>query len=61
MEQRTIQPVLLTNQQSNGKSQVLTIEGCRVKINYLPSCIETRKENALGNIQKSLLAACQAE
>ena len=61
MEQRTLQSVLPTNQQSDGKSQVLTIEGCRVKINYLPSRIETRKENVLGSIQKSLLAACQAK
>jgi len=61
MEQETLQPVLLMNQQNDKKSQVLTIEGCRVKINYLPSCTEKRKENVLGNIQKSLLSACQSK
>lgn len=59
MEQRILEPTFRMNQQTNGKTQVLTIEGCRVKINYLPSCLEKRKENVLGNIQKSLLAACQ--
>lgn len=55
MEQ-IIEPTFLMNQQT-GRTQVLTIEGCRVKVNYLPS--EKRKENVLGNIQKSLLTACQ--
>ena len=59
MEQEILKPTFLINQQTNKRTQVLTIEGCRVKINYLPSCLEKGKENVLGNIQKSLLAACQ--
>ena len=59
MEQKLLEPIFPMNQQPDGRTQVLTIEGCRVKINYLPSCLEKRKENVLGNIQKSLLAACQ--
>ncbi|BAK98144.1 hypothetical protein OBV_36280 [Oscillibacter valericigenes Sjm18-20] len=59
MEQRILEPTFRMNQQTDGRTQVLTIEGCRVKINYLPS--EKRKENVLGNIQKSLLAACQTK
>lgn len=61
MEQKILEPAFQINQQSNRSTQVLTIDGCSVKINYLPSCIETRKENVLGNIQKSLLAACQTK
>lgn len=61
MEQRIFEPIFPMNQQPDGRTQVLTIEGCRVKINYLPSCLEKRKENVLGNIQKSLLAACQTK
>ena len=61
MEQEILKPTFLINQQTNKRTQVLTIEGCRVKINYLPSNIEKRKENVLGNIQKSLLAACQSK
>jgi hypothetical protein len=59
MEQKKLEPTFLMNQQTNRRTQVLTIEGCRVKVNYLPS--EKRKENILGNIQKSLLAACQTK
>ncbi len=59
MEQENLQPVCTMNQQSGKISQVLTIEGCRVKVNYLSSHPGNRKENILGNIQKSLLAACQ--
>ena len=58
MEQEVLQPVGTVNQQSNKISQVLTIEGCRVKVNYLSSSPGNGKENILGNIQKSLLAAC---
>ncbi|GEM_PF-3888168 len=54
-----LEPVFPMNQQTDGRTQVLTIEGCHVKINYLPSCLEKRKENFLDNILKSLLAACQ--
>lgn len=61
MEQRILEPTFLMNQQTDSRTQVLTIEGCRVKINYLPSCLEKRKENVLNNIQKSLLAACQTK
>ena len=61
MEQEALQSIFLMNQQADRKSQVLTIEGCKVKINYLPSRIEKRKENVLGNIQKSLLTACQTK
>lgn len=61
MKQRIVEPTFRINQQTDGRTQVLTIEGCRVKINYLPSCLEKRKENVLGNIQKSLLAACQTK
>ena len=59
MEQEKLQPVYTVNQQSGKISQVLTIEGCRVKVNYLSSRPGNGKENILGNIQKSLLAACQ--
>ena len=61
MEQEKLQPVFTVNQQSGKISQVLTIEGCRVKVNFLSSHPGTGngKENILGNIQKSLLAACQ--
>lgn len=59
MKQENLQPVCTMNQQSGKISQVLTIEGCRVKVNYLSSHPENGKENTLGNIQKSLLAACQ--
>lgn len=59
MEQEKLQPVFTMNQQSNKISQVLMIEGCRVKVNYLSSRPGNEKENILGNIQKSLLAACQ--
>ncbi len=59
MEQEKLQPVFTVNQQSSKISQVLTIEGCRVKVNYLSSHPGNGKENILGNIQKSLLAACQ--
>ena len=58
MEQEKLQPVCTMNQQSGKISQVLTIEGCSVKVNYLSSDSGNRKENVLGNIQKSLLAAC---
>jgi hypothetical protein len=58
MEQEKLQPVCTMNQQTSKKSQVLTIEGCRVKVNYLSSRLGNGKENVLGNIQKSLLAAC---
>ena len=61
MEQKILEPTFLMNQQTVRRTQVLTIEGCRVKINYLPSCLEKRKENVLDNIQKSLLAACQSK
>jgi len=61
MEQRILDPTFQMNQQTDGRTQVLMIEGCRVKINYLPSRLEKRKENVLGNIQKSLLAACQSK
>lgn len=61
MEQRIFEPIFPMNQQPDGRTQVLTIEGCRVKINYLPSRLEKRNENVLGNIQKSLLAACQTK
>ncbi|MEA4964832.1 MAG: hypothetical protein VB055_03270 [Oscillospiraceae bacterium] len=57
MEHKTLEPFSLINQQTDRRTQVLTIEGCRVKVNYLPS--EKRKENVLGNIQESLLTACQ--
>ena len=57
MEQENLQPVCTMNQQSGKISQVLMIEGCRVKVNYLSS--HSGKGNILGNIQKSLLAACQ--
>ncbi|WP_040663249.1 hypothetical protein [Oscillibacter ruminantium] len=59
MEQKILEPTSLMNQQTDGRTQVLMIEGCRVKVNYLPS--EKRKENVLDNIQKSLLAACQTK
>lgn len=59
MEQRILEPTSLMNQQTDRRTQVLTIEGCHVKVNYLPS--EKRNENVLGNIQKSLLAACQTK
>jgi hypothetical protein len=59
MEQEKLQPFCTVNQQSGKISQVLTIEGCRVKVNYLSSRPGNGKENILGNIQKSLLAACQ--
>jgi hypothetical protein len=59
LEQKNFQPVCMVNQQSGKVSQVLTIEGCRVKVNYLSSRPRNGKENILGNIQKSLLAACQ--
>ncbi len=59
MEQEKLQPVYTVNQQSGKISQILTIEGCRVKVTYLSSHPENGKENILGNIQKSLLAACQ--
>ena len=59
MEHKISEPTFLMNQQTDRSPQVLTIEGCRVKINYLPSCFEKGKENVLDNIQKSLLAACQ--
>jgi hypothetical protein len=61
MEQKILEPTFLINQQTDSRTQVLTIEGCRVKINYLPSRLEKRKENVLDNIQKSLLAACQTK
>jgi len=61
MEQKLLEPKFLMNQQTDRRTQVMTIEGCRVKINYLPSCLEKRKENVLDNIQKSLLAACQSK
>ena len=61
MEHKTLEPFSLINQQIDRRTQVLTIEGCRVKINYLPSCLEKSKENVLDNIQKSLLAACQSK
>ncbi len=61
MEQEILMPTFLMNQQTDSRTQVLTIEGCRVKINYLPSRLEKRKENVLDNIQKSLLAACQTK
>ena len=61
MEHKTLEPISLINQQTDQKTQVLTIEGCHVKINYLPSCLEKRRENVLDNIQKSLLAACQTK
>lgn len=61
MEQEILKPTFLMNQKTDSRTQVLTIEGCRVKINYLPSYLEKRKENVLGNIQKSLLAACQSK
>jgi hypothetical protein len=61
MEHKTLEPISLINQQTDKRTQVLTIEGCRVKINYLPSCLEKRRENVLDNIQKSLLAACQSK
>lgn len=59
MEHKNLQPVCTVNQQSGKISQVLTIEGCRVKVNYLSSHPKNGKENILDNIQKSLLAACQ--
>jgi hypothetical protein len=61
MEQKKLKPTFLMNQQTDRRTQVLTIEGCRIKINYLPSRLEKRNENVLGNIQKSLLAACQTK
>lgn len=61
MEQKILEPTSLMNQQTDRRTQVLTIEGYRVKINYLPSCLEKREENVLDNIQKSLLAACQSK
>jgi hypothetical protein len=59
MEQEKLQPICTANQQSGKISQILTIEGCRVKVNYLSSRPGNGKENILGNIQKSLLTACQ--
>ncbi|MBE6905081.1 MAG: hypothetical protein E7476_02220 [Ruminococcaceae bacterium] len=61
MEQKVLEPTFLMNQQTDRRTQILTIEGCRVKIKYLPPCLEKRNENVLGNIQKSLLAACQTK
>ena len=61
MEQRIFEPIFPMNQQPDGRTQVLTIEGCRVKVNYLSSRPGSGKENILGNIQKSLLAACQTK
>ena len=58
MGQEKLQPVCTMNQQTSKRSQVLTIEGCNVKVNYLSADSGNRKENVLGNIQKSLLAAC---
>ena len=61
MEQKIAQPVRLMNQQAGKSSQVLTIDGCRVRINYLSSRTEEGSENVLCHIQKSLLAACQSK
>lgn len=61
MERKITQSVRFMNQQAGKSSQVLTIDGCRVKINYLSSRTEEGNENVLGHIQKSLLAACQTK
>lgn len=44
----------MVNQQSGKMTK-----GCGIKVNYLSSHPENGKENTLGNIQKSLPAACQ--
>lgn len=61
MEAKTLQPVCLINKQADRISQELTVEGCRVKINFLSSSIDKEKENVLSNIKKSLLAACKTK
>jgi hypothetical protein len=39
------------------ESQIFIVDGCKVKINFLPPNEPTRKEDVLKCIQKTLLAA----
>ena len=53
---------ILTHINESGKkslkeSQVFLVDGCKVKINFLPSSGPTPKEDVLKSIQETLLAA----
>lgn len=61
MEQKTAQLACTSNKQKEITSQVLMVDGHKVRINYLSSKPEDANNNVLHDIHKSLLTSYHAK
>ena len=61
MEQNTAQYTCLYNKQMGTSFQVLMIDGCRVRVNYLSAGIDKANNSVLHEIHKLLLSSYNAK